>query len=90
MTVRDRLGPKIAEVKHDLTSWLDQHHPADTVLNTVAAGIALVEMGCDRFLAVHGEDYALDYIQKIFARAVQKRHATVTAKPARRGRRKHA
>jgi hypothetical protein len=74
MTVRrSKLKEETERVEEYLSVLLDMLHPAGTALDRSVQMVALLELGFDRALDIHGDDYALGYIQQLFAETVKKR-----------------
>jgi hypothetical protein len=57
-TIRQGTMERVEAIKRDLTRWIDQQQPVDAV----PMMIALLETAFDRYVAVHGEADALDFI----------------------------
>jgi hypothetical protein len=69
-TIKRGVRAKVAEIKRDLTQWLDQtRDPSESA----PVSIALLETACDRYLDTHDEQDARDLIERAFHRAVQRR-----------------
>ena len=69
-TVKRGVDARVAEIKRGLAHWLgDTTSPADHT----PVSIALLETAIDRYLDIHDEADARDFIDRAVRRAVQKR-----------------
>ena len=63
-TVKRGAEAKVAEIKRDLAQWI--------AATTASTSIALLETALDRYLDIHDEEEAREFIEKAFLRAVQR------------------
>ncbi|MGA8755581.1 MAG: hypothetical protein WB611_04510 [Stellaceae bacterium] len=72
-TIKRGVEAKVAAIKRDLAQRLD-----DTLSPGDPAEIALLELACERYLAIHENTAdAFDLIQAVFRRAVSKRNGSL-------------
>jgi hypothetical protein len=71
--VRKQIEARVGEIKADLTAYIEQD--TDLLNDGVPVSIALLDMALDRFIDLHGEQDAHQFIDSALAKAVQRSKA---------------